>query len=554
MTGFQPRQPGRQRISDHQALDNYLQIDLGRMIFWLRRKAGWIVAAAILGALLAVAYVMVTPPRYTVVSEISVDPAGIQIVGDDIFGRNDQRDTQLLNIDTKLQTLLSRNVLMRVVERLDLTSDAEFVSKNSTVADPVVTAINALKTKATARRDERSFVLTLSVQSRSADKSVRIAETIVEEFRAELIMADAEGARRTAGALESRLAELRNGVEKAEEAVETFRRENGLRVSNGELISTRSMTQIDTQMREARERLIAAESRFNSLTSGGGDFASMQSNTLSSLRTQYAAQKQRSDALAMTYGPRHPRLVAADLELRSLQSEIDAEIARITRAARNEVDQAKAVVTALEGEASEISSDVFSDNAAEVRLRELMREAAAKTATYESFLARSSIATERTELDSTNIRVISRPMIPLKRSWPPSLAQAGVFGGAAGFTLGALAVLVFGVFRDVQYGTGRRQRGRPAPQQMVVASRPTRQEPIREPVEQTAAPHPAPEPSYGSLLNANRRPATAGNAIYRDDPRRSTRWTGPRVNQAFTMTSAAASHRRGLARSLLEDL
>ena len=524
MTGFQPRQPGRQRTSEYQALDNYLQIDLGRMVFWLRRKASWIIAAALVGALLAVAYVMVTPPRYTVTSEIAVDPAGIQIVGDDIFGRTDQRDTQLLNVDTKLQTLLSRNVLMRVVERMNLTNDEEFVSKSSTVADPVVTAINALKTKVTARRDERSFVLTLSVQSRSAEKSVRIAETIVEEFRAELIMADAEGARRTAGALESRLAELRDGVEEAEAAVETFRRENGLRVSNGELISTRSMTQIDTQMREARERLIAAESRYNSLTAGGGDFASMQSTTLSSLRTQYAALKQRSDALAMTYGPRHPRLVAGDLELQSLRSEIDAEVARITRAAKNEFEQAQAVVTALEGEASEISSDVFSDNAAEVRLRELMREAAAKTATYESFLARSSMATERKELDSTNIRVISRPMIPLKRSWPPSLSQAGVFGGAAGFTLGALAVLVFGVFRDTRYGPARRERGRPAPRQAAATQRLPRQPPVNsDPVQRPTAPNPLPEPSYGSLLNANRRPATAGNAIYNDDPMRSRR-------------------------------
>lgn len=530
MTGFQPRQPGHQASSEHAALDNYLQIDLGRMVFWLRRKAVWIAVAAIAGALMAVGYVLTTPPRYTVTSEISVDPAGIQIVGDDIFGRSDQRDTQLLNVDTKLQTLLSRNVLMRVIERLDLTNDVEFVSKSSTQADPIVTAIDALKTKATARRDERSFVLTLSVQSRSAEKSVRIAETIVEEFRAELIMADAEGARRTAGALESRLAELRDGVEKAEAAVQAFRRENGLRVSNGELISTRSMTQIDTQMREARERLIAAESRYNSITAGGGDFASMQSTTLSTLRTQYAALKQRSDALAMTLGPRHPRLASSGLELQSLRSEIDAEVARITRAAKNEFEQAQAVVAALEGEATEISSNVFSDNAAEVRLRELMREAPAKTATYENFLARSSIATERKELDSTNIRVISRPMVPLKRSWPPSLAQAGVFGGAAGFTLGALAVLVFGVFSDTQNGAPRRHRGRREPRQVMAGPRTPHQprtaapqaapKPAAPSRTEAPAPVPRPEPSHGSLLNASLRPATARNAIHRDEAMR----------------------------------
>ncbi len=518
MTEYQSRGSGRERVREQRALDNYLQIDLGRLVFWLRRKAGWIVGAAVAGGLLATAYVVVTPPRYTVTSEISVDPAGIQIVNDDIYGRTEQRDTQLLNIDTKLQTLLSRNVLLRVVKRLDLTSDEEFVPQTSTLGlDPAITAIGVLKTNVTARRDERSYVITLSVQSRSAEKSILIAETIVEEFRAELIMADAEGARRTASALDSRLAELRDGVKDAEAAIQAFRRENGLRVSNGELISSRSMGQVDAQLREARERLIAAESRYRTLTTDGGDFASMQSQTLSSLRTQYATLKQRADALAMTFGQRHPRRQAGELELQTLKSEIDAEVQRLTRAAQNEFDQAQAVVKALEGEATEVSSDVFSENAAEVRLRALTREAAAKTALYESFLARSSVAAERQDLDSTNIRVISSPMTPRKRSWPPSLAQAGVFGGAAGFTLGALAVLAFGVFSDMQNGTGRGQINRNAPR-----SRTRPQRPQRPPEPQVSAPYaaapptpPAP-PAYGSLLNANRRPATAGNAIYRE--------------------------------------
>src|SRR5690606_10076396 len=99
MTEYQSRGSGRERVREQRALDNYLQIDLGRLVFWLRRKAGWIVGAAVAGGLLATAYVVVTPPRYTVTSEISVDPAGIQIVNDDIYGRTEQRDTQLLNID-----------------------------------------------------------------------------------------------------------------------------------------------------------------------------------------------------------------------------------------------------------------------------------------------------------------------------------------------------------------------------------------------------------------------------------------------------------------------
>lgn len=447
-----------------ESLEHYLQIDLPRLLYWLRAKAGWIVGAAVLGVVLAVGYVAVAKPRYTVTSELLIDPTGLQIVADDLYGRTDQRDTQLLNVDGKLQTLLSRNVLTRVVRRLDLVNDEEFLPPPSPFSlsrllpgdgpavDPTVLAVEALRTRTVARRDERSFVITLSVWTRSAEKSVRISEAIIDEFRAELIAADAEGASRTAEALASRLAELRASVNEAEEAVETFRREQGLRTANGELVSSRSMSQVDVQLREARERLIAAESRYRQLTAGGSDSIAMQSSTLSALRTQYATLKQQSDAQSMTYGPRHPRRLAVESELTSLQREIDMEVARLTRAASSEYEQARSVVEALERESSAVSTDVFSENEAQIRLRELSRDAAAKSAIYETFLARARVAAERQELDSTNIRVISPPAMPKARSWPPSITQAAAFGGAAGLTLGALGVLGFGVVSDIRGG------------------------------------------------------------------------------------------------------
>lgn len=528
MTGPSSSSADSRAPRDSGALENYLQIDLGRLFYWLRSKARWIAVSAVAGAVLAGAYVVVTPARYSVTSEIMVDPTGLQIVSDDLYGRTDQRDTQLLNVDTKLQTLLSRNVLMAVVEKLDLANDPEFVSPPSrfsfslglgggggTRIDPSVIALNALKERVSAKRDERSFIVTLTVRTRAPEKSVAVAQTIVDEFRSELIRGDAQGASRTAEALAARLAELKQGVNDAEEAVETFRRENGLRVSNGELVSSRSMSQVDAQLREARERLIAAQSRYEALSTASVGSAAIQSETLSALRTQYATLKQRSDAQGVALGPRHPRRQAAELELRTLQSEINGEVARLTRAAQNEMEQARSVVAALEAEATEVSTDVFSENASEVRLRELTREAAARSAIYESFLARSRVASERQQLDSTNIRVISEPLTPTRRSWPPSLSQAAVFGGAAGFALGALGVLAFGVASDMRSGPV----GAPAPAGLRPPRYPaapanTQTPPSRGRERQVRMSAP------GSLLSAAPRPATAAQAAAYSVPNR----------------------------------
>lgn len=450
----------RTDIPAGQGIANYLQIDLKRLASWLRIKYRWILAAAVIGLLIGADYSLLATRTYTVTSDILVDPAGFKVVDDDLYRRSEDRDTQLLNVDSKLQTLLSRNVLMRVVKKLDLINDREFVPKSwmsfinfglgsEAATPPEVIALDALDRRVSARRDERSFVIILTVWSKAAEKSVRISQALIEEFRTELSVADSDGAGRVTSSLVGRLVELKASVTEAEEAVENFRRQNGLRVSQGELSSSRSMSKVDTQLREARERLIAADSRYRQLMSGSSDSAVMQSTTLASLRADFAAAKQQADQYAIVYGTLHPRYRGAQLNVRTLEREIQNETGRLTRAAENEYAQAKDVVEELQKEVSSVSNDVFSENEADVKLRELAREATARSAVYEAFLARARLTAEREQLDTTNIRVISEPMVPRSRSWPPSVPQASLFGLLAGLALGVVGVLGYGILHDI---------------------------------------------------------------------------------------------------------
>jgi uncharacterized protein involved in exopolysaccharide biosynthesis len=87
--------------------------------------------------------------------------------------------------------------------------------------------------------------------------------------------------------------------------------------------------------------------------------------------------------------------------------------------------------------------DVFSDDDAQVELRQLERASASKVAIYEAYLTRAQEITERSQIDTTNIRVISPAIAPISRSYPPRtivLAGGGLFGGLlAGLGLAALA-------------------------------------------------------------------------------------------------------------------
>ncbi|EPE94932.1 lipopolysaccharide biosynthesis protein (plasmid) [Rhizobium grahamii CCGE 502] len=427
-----------------------LQFDLTRILTWLRRGIFLILAFAFLGTIAGYAAVFVVKPRFTAGIDLLVDPSNLRVVADDIFSESMQRDTQLLDVESKLRVLTSGNVLNRVIRDLKLTSDPEFVSPAST--DPGADALRTLAKRVTARRDERSFIVNITVWTQDPAKSVTITNAIASSFQEELAKAESEGAGRAASSLFARLGDLKAEVAKAEAAVEMFKREQGLQSSSGELVSTLMSNQTNTQLIDAKARLIQAQSRYNELVSTNPknrlNASALQSETMTMLRTQYSTLRQRVTSQSAVLGPRHPMIVTLQPQLRALEGQIDAETARIVQSAKAELDQAKSALDALNAQANQMKTSVFQDTAAQIHLRELEREARAKATVYEAFMARAGEAAERQQIDTTNVRIVSPAVVPTARSFPPRGYVLAGAGGILGFGLGLFAALLSGFWRD----------------------------------------------------------------------------------------------------------
>lgn len=433
----------------HPATPEWPALKISTALTWIRSGIVWIVILAVVGALAAYAYSVLAKPKFTAYTDLVVDPANLQVVTNDLYTSRYDQNAQLLDVESKLRVLTSGNVLTRVVHELNLQDDPEFVGSGGlfglpiladtspATGDPVLNALGALEKKVSARREERSFVVTVSVSTENADKSVAIATAVVAAFQAELAQADADGATRAVSELMDRLAELKAGVTAAEEAVAVFRREHGLETSNGELVNTQTLSSLSQRLIEARQGLIDVESRYTELTdpkSGKLNADAIQTPTMVALRTQYGLIKQEADASAAIYGPLHPNRGSGERQLAGLQAQIDAESARYVQAIGLDLDQARRTVAQLEADLETARGTVASDGSAMVLLRDLERDAKAKSDVYEAYLARTREIAERQQLDTTNIRVISPATPPSQRSWPPRgtiVAGAGAFGGAA---------------------------------------------------------------------------------------------------------------------------
>lgn len=433
-------------------------------IRWFYDGWKWVLAAIVLCTAAALLFALTATHRYTVFTDVVVDPANLNVVNDDVFMTNPQRDAQLMEVESKLRVLTSRNVLARVIENLRLTQDEEFVKPDPLApikaifglrekeGDRNVAAMRALSERVEARREERSFVVVLAVWSEDPAKALTLSEAIVAAFEEELFRSAAESAGRVADNLKERLDELRENVTLAERRVEEFRRANGLQSANGELVSNQLSGELNTQVLDAQQRLIQAQSRFSQMSTAieRGQTASaavFDSEAMTGLRGQRNTLQQQIGSVERTYGPQHPRMISVLSERQALDGAMDREARRILELARAELAREQAAYDALRVKAESERDNVFTDNAALVQLRDLEREARSRATIYETYLARAQQVGERQQIDATNVRVISPPVPPQSRSWPPRTLILLAAGAIVGAMLGTGLALGLGLWR-----------------------------------------------------------------------------------------------------------
>jgi uncharacterized protein involved in exopolysaccharide biosynthesis len=446
---------------------DFLELDFRRLFVWLRSGILIGLVLAVIGALAGAGYGLLAKSRFTVDTDILINPANLQVVNNDLYSQSAQVDGQVLNARSKQRVLTSGNVLAHVVDQLHLVDDLEFydptpkfsiagllgLAQPAAKANPRLAALESLSKRVSAVADDKSFVATLSVSAETPDKAITIANAIVKSFQDELAKAEADGAGRAATALEDRLGQLKNDAQIAEEKVEAFKRSHNLSSTNGQLVSSQTMTQLNTQIVAIQSRLIAAQAGYDAAVAAGANATGADpaaAAAMNALRDKGHSLQQQLDAQAMTYGKRHPTLVRLKAELSAVNGQLKLEVARTVQTAKATLDKAKASLAALNTQMDNLKGNVFSDNESQVAQRELERDAASKTTIYESFLARSQQIAEREQIDTTDVRVISSPVPPQARSWPPRTILLILLGGIAGLILGMLFALCRGIFRDLR--------------------------------------------------------------------------------------------------------
>lgn len=439
-----------------------LGFDIRGLIAVLRRRWQVIAASIVSITILAALVVLQMTPLYSATSSVAINTQTTNIVNVEQVVGGIAPD--LSGMETQATILRSPTLIGKLIDKLKLDLDPEFSAtaraaleatkprfdwfnpstwfKSSNTEVSLALAKPKLSPKAAAlersrlikavsgafkvRIQPRSYVLSITATSSDAAKAALLANALAEVFIADQIETKYDATRRAGAWLEGRVAELKSAALAADQAVSSYRAATGLvGGSGGGGVASQQMTEINSALimaRVARAEKAAQLSQINRLTASGAGLdasaATLESPLIQNLRQQEAEVLRKLSELKTTYAPQHPKIVNANAELRDLREKIGVEVRKIGQSTANELAVASAREAALAGSLASARGATGASGMAEVRLRELERQADAAKTLYENFLNRFKETREQVGIQTPDARIVADANVPLSPSYP----------------------------------------------------------------------------------------------------------------------------------------
>jgi succinoglycan biosynthesis transport protein ExoP len=439
------------------------QFDLRQMVAILRRRRAIVLVCIAVVTLLATFIVYQLKPRYTADATLLLDTRKTNVI--DLQAVMSGIQPEAFAIRSEVDVLRSRQLAQKVVEKLGLAGNPVFntdlrqdqeswiewlgdrwdrltewlggLIPGSRPPPPTRAASEHERTvtRLTDRlldhlgvvTDGRSYTIHLSYTSEDPQLATDIVNTVADLYLVDQLEAKFDATRRANNWLSDRLNELRNSVETAERAVQAYREQHKLAVSDarGTSVTTQQLGELNTQLVMAGAERAQKEARLHQFQQAAkaGTLPANEPEVLSSPLIQRLREQEtdilRKDAeLSTHYGARHPAIINVRAELRDVRHKIEEEINKIVGNLAQDVQISRIREGSLQQNLADLQQKANQNNVAEVQLHQLDREAQANRTLYESFLTRFKETSEQENIQQADARIIARADVPIGPSFP----------------------------------------------------------------------------------------------------------------------------------------
>ncbi len=259
--------------------------------------------------------------------------------------------------------------------------------------------------------------------------SMRIVNAHIDAFIRRGMELKADTARNAEQFLQSKLAELKERVEKSEAALNAYRREHGVIAfsldegGKGQMLEER-LTDLNNSLAKVETDRIELEAQHDLIRRGEADSlpAVMQNSLIQSLKQQVAQLAAQYSAMSNQFNPGYYRpLDDLKAKLDQSRTQLVQEIDRAAKAVESDYGAASARQQMLEQEIANVKSQALALNDASLQDAVLVREVDASRNLYKSVLERVRELDVSADAPSSSVSVVDRAEPPRSPSSPKKL-------------------------------------------------------------------------------------------------------------------------------------
>jgi capsular exopolysaccharide synthesis family protein len=408
-----------------------------RAVWDLLVKHQWLILAVtvVLTALVAF-YSFKMQPVYQATSRVDVE-SEIPLLQslNDLFKTGEADDAFLA---TQVSILQSDDLAWDTIQRLGLGGSEK--SGGKVVGTPITmqtAAVRAFQGHLHVDRAKETRMILVRYESTDPKQAAAAVNTLVSNYIEYNFRTKYDASRQATGWMEQRLDELKLKVEKSEQAMMAYERQNNI-VSVGEkqTVAEARLDDLVKNLNSAQAERLSKESIYKMVAENEAQVGFIQSSSLlNGLEAKEVELKEQYSEAVSHYGSTYPKALAVQDQLKDLELLIARERKRAVENVRSEYQAAVQREKVLSDAVTRQNTEVEKVNQLLIEHNLLKREFESNQQLYDSLLTHLKDANVSAGLRATNIHVIDRAVPPTAPIRPDKIRNI-VFGLAAGLGLG----------------------------------------------------------------------------------------------------------------------
>ncbi len=439
------RRPDPVIDSGPEGSEGYSYIRAYWLILLKRRWTVLMVMAVMTTVVAIVSFKMQPVFEATARVEVEADTPPIQSINDLYRGEAGSSDDIFLQ--TQVDVLKSENLAWRTVQQLGLGQQAEFApggaAQASVSAATQANLIGAFRGHLRVQLMRDSRMVEVTFDSTDPQLAARAANALVNNYTEYNFHEKYDATRQASGFMEQQLDELKAKVEKSQQAMIDYERQNLIvDIGDKQSVVEQRLSALSTDLTAAQNERFQKQALYEAVTSNDSAAAlEAQDPLLQSLETKYADLREEYVDAVGQYGPNFPKALRLKDQMTELQSLREREHKRTVTRIHDDYQVALSRETLLATALAHQKEEVGKFNQLSIEHNLLKREFETNQQLYASLLQHLKDATVSAGLRATNIHLVDSALVPTYPVRPRVMYNIAI-GLMVGLVLGvALAII-----------------------------------------------------------------------------------------------------------------